>query len=308
MDCTLNIIGYRNCGREFRFYLDDYGISLDSASKIVDSKFVNAKQMLDTFISQSWTKTFNDITFDGMQANKILNDVVYGDMDYSDSFTGTKTKTFTKDDSCNLGSFYLSQLNVYVKESGLTTVQLIQGTVVSELYNDTPDDNTTIELAINDFVADEFSIKVITEGVVWLGSNNSECRCEAPYYTVTGDDEIAFDLSFQVRCNKLVHLCKYVDLIAPIVINSIVGMYYFQTYTTDLFSNKVNSENQNGKALTLAVYYDSNYINLVDTERNPNEKNGQYQISLNKLNIPKPTCKCCMECKTSGWTYQGQKP
>jgi hypothetical protein len=306
MDCTLNIIGYRNCDREFRYYLDDYGISVLSGSKVVDDKFVNAKQMIDTLISQSWTETINDITFDGMQANKILNDVTFGYMDHNDSFTGTKTVIFTKDQICELGSFYLSQLNLYVKESGLTTVQLIQGTVVSELYHNTPEDDTIIEIAINDFVSDEFQIKVITEGVVWLGSDNVECRCEDRVYYTVESDVIPFVLTFQVRCNKLVHLCKYVDLIAPIVINKVLGKYWFKVHTTDVFSNFVNSNIE--KAVSMMVYYDSNYINLVDTERNPNEKNGQYQLSLNKLNIPKPTCKCCMECKTSGWTYQGQKP
>ena len=78
MDCTKNIIGYKDCNKAFRYYLDDYGISLNSASKVNDDKFTNAKAMLDTIISQSWKETFNDITFDGMQANKILNDVTYG--------------------------------------------------------------------------------------------------------------------------------------------------------------------------------------------------------------------------------------
>lgn len=305
MDCTSNIIGYRNCGKEFKYYLDDYGISLPSASKVTDDKFSNAKQMLDTLISQSWPETFNDIRFDGMNADKILNDVTFGDMDYSDSFTGTKTVTYVKDSYCELGSFYLSQLNVYVKESGLTTVQLIQGTTVSDLYFDTPDDNTVIELAINNSASDTFQIKVITEGVVWIGSDNGECRCEgAVYYTVT-KDVVPFVLTFQVRCDKTVHLCKYVDLIAPVVINKILGKFWFKVYTTDVFSNFVNSEAE--KAISMMVFYDSQYAGIQNTDIT-NKLLGQYQIELNKLNIPKPTCKCCMECKTSGWTYQGQKP
>ena len=307
MDCTQNIIGYRSCGTVFKYYLDDYGISLNSASKVNDDKFVNAKDMLDKIISQSWSDTFRDITFDGMDANKILNDVTVTDMDYSDSFTGTKTVSFSLDNDCELGSFYLSQLNVYVKESGLTTVQLIQGTTVSELYYDTPDDNTIIELAINDFVANDFEIKVITEGVVWIGSDNSECRCEGvQWYTITQDDNVLpFTLTFQVRCNKLVHLCKYVDLIAPIVINKILGKFWFKIHTTDTFTNYVNSERD--RAVSMMVYYDSDYRSIIDSEVS-NKAEGQYQISLNRLNIPKPTCKCCMECKTSGWTYQGMKP
>ena len=112
MDCTKNIIGYKDCNKAFRYYLDDYGISLNSASKVNDDKFTNAKAMLDTIISQSWKETFNDITFDGMQANKILNDVTYGMSESVNDFTGTKTVTLTKDDDCELGEFYLSSFTL----------------------------------------------------------------------------------------------------------------------------------------------------------------------------------------------------
>jgi len=307
MSCTTNIIGYRDCNREFKYYLDDYGISLNSASKVNDDKFVNAKNMLDTLITQSWSETFNDITFDGMQANKILNDVSYGFMDASGTFTGTKTVTWTKDPYCELGAFYLSQLKVYVDTGDATTIQLIQGSVTTELYNDTPTDDSIIEVNINDFVADTFSIRVITSGTISTCIANSECRCEDMiYFTESGDySDYPFALTFQVRCNKDVHLCKYVDLISPIVIAKILGKYWFKVYTTDVFSNYVNSETD--KAISMMVYYDSDYRSIVDSE-GIGKASGQYQLLLSKLNIPKPTCKCCMECITSGWTYQGQKP
>jgi len=57
----------------------------------------------------------------------------------------------------------------------------------------------------------------------------------------------------------------------------------------------------------MMVYYDSDYRSIVDSE-GVGKAAGQYQLLLSKLNIPKPSCKCCMECKTSGWSYQGQKP
>ena len=57
----------------------------------------------------------------------------------------------------------------------------------------------------------------------------------------------------------------------------------------------------------MMVYYDSQYAGFENTDTT-NKMLGQYQIELNKLNIPKPTCRCCMECKTSGWAYVGQKP
>ena len=307
MSCTDNIIGYRDCNREFKYYLDDYGISLNSASKVNDDKFTTAKNMLETLISQSWTETFADITFDGMQANKILNDVSYGLMDSSGYFTGTKTITLTKDNDCVLGAFYLSTVNAYVKTSGLTTIQLIQGTVTTELYNDTPDDDELITLGVNDFVSDTFSIRIITEGEIYTGIPNNECLCEgAQWYDYSGDfNDYPLTFTFQVRCNKEVHLCKYVDLIAPIVISKILGKYWFKVYTTDVFSNYVNSET--AKAIPMMVYYDSDYRSIVDSEGS-GKASGQYQLGLSKLNIPKPSCKCCMECKTSGWTYQGQKP
>jgi hypothetical protein len=306
MDCTTNIIGYKSCGVASKFYLDDYGLSLNSASKVNDDKFTNAKEMLNKIISQSWNETFNEVTFDGFNANKILNDVTYGDMDFSDSFTGVKETTFILDKSCTLGSFYLSQLNVYIKTGGLTTVSLIDGTTETELYSNDTEDSTVIELAINSFVSDTFKIKIITDGEVWTGIGSSECGCHsAPYYSVnTSDSLFPFTLTFQVRCNKLVHLCKYVDILAPIVIAKILGKYWFKIHTTDVFSNYVNSEKE--RAIPMMAYYDSEYLSLTNNE--DSKILGQYQILLSKLNIPKPTCKCCMECKSTGWGYRSQKP
>ena len=307
MDCTKNIIGYKDCNKAFRYYLDDYGISLNSASKVNDDKFTNAKAMLDTIISQSWKETFNDITFDGMQANKILNDVTYGMSESVNEFTGTKTVTLTKDDDCELGEFYLSSLTFYVKTGGETTVQLIQGTTTTELYSDTPSDGDAVTININSFVSDVFKLRIITEGESYKNKASNECRCEGvQWYTYSDDyNDYPFVFPFQVRCSKEVHLCKYVDLIAPIVINKILGKYWFKVYTTDVFSNYVNSSAD--KVIPLMVYYDSDYRSIVDSE-GQGKAEGQYQILLNKLNIPKPTCKCCMECKTSGWGYVGQKP
>lgn len=306
MDCTTNIISYKSCGVASKFYLDDYGLSLNSASKVNDDKFTNAKEMLNKIISQSWSETFDSVTFDGFNANKILNDVTYGEMTFEDSFTGTKEVTFTLDKTCLLGSFYLSQQNIYIKTGGLTTVTLIEGTTETELYSDETEDNTIVELAINSFVSDTFKLRIITEGEIWTGIGSSECTCNSSqYYSVSATDSMfPFTLTFQVRCNKLVHLCKYVDLLAPIVIAKILGKYWFKLHTTDVFSNYVNSEKD--KAIPMMAYYDSEYLSL--TNNDDSKILGQYQILLSKLNIPKPTCKCCMECKSVGWGYRSQKP
>lgn len=303
MDCTTNIIGFKNCGYVSKFYLDDYGISLNSASKVNDDKFANAKEMLNKIIAQSWQETFQDVSFDGFKANKILSDVTFGKNDETTFFTGTNTTTFTLDDDCNLGSFYLSQLNVSIKKGGNTQIILVKGTTETVLYNDDTTDNTIIELAINNFVSNIFSIKVVTDGEIWHNSSDLDCECRS-FFSVT-DNKYPFTLTFQVRCNVNVHLCKYVDLLAPVVIAKILGKFWFKVYTTDLFSNYVNSEKE--KAISMMVYYDSEFLLITPTDRQIKEQ-GQYQILLKKLNIPMPSCKCCMECKSTGWSYVSQKP
>jgi hypothetical protein len=52
------------------------------------------------------------------------------------------------------------------------------------------------------------------------------------------------------------------------------------------------------------MYYDSEYNSILDTEGKNASKLGQYQIELDRLSktLPKPDCKCCLECDTIGWT------
>jgi hypothetical protein len=316
MSCTTNIIGYRHCGYTPRILLDDYGISLQSASKVNDDKFPTAKAMLDTMIQQSWDEAFRDLTIDGMDFQKILNDVTYGKMDKSGHFTGTKQINWSLSSFFGslyqvneLGTFYASQLKVYVKTGGATTINLIQGEVVEELYSGAPEDETVITLSINKFLEDKFSIQVITAGEIYTGIFNEVCNCtNNGYWTYEGDTSPPpFVFTFQVRCSKDKHLCKYVMDIAPAVINKILGKYYFKVNTTDVFNNWINSESGD-RAVANMCYYDSQYFGISNADPHTRTK-GQYQITLEQIQkrLPKPTCKSCMTCNTSGWSRQSQK-
>jgi hypothetical protein len=302
--CFDGLVGVRNCGVEYSYYLDDYGFSLAKGVKITDSAYNTAKNLIDTLIAHSIDDVISDITFKGFQANKILNDIELGTVDLTEEFTGTKDLTITLDKSCTLGQLYLSNLEYYVKTSGVTTVTLIQGSTTTSLYTGTPTDNSLIQITVNSFV-DDFTIRIVTAGVLYNHSGLNGCGCMNPnYWTSTNTDSDSFSygqINFQVRCNKVKHLCKFTHLLVKPIIYKTMGKLYYQLFSTDTFNNFINAEKE--RALTHAVYYDSNYINLVDTERNPNEKRGQFQIEIEKLNnlLPAPKCKSCMTCDTLGW-------
>ena len=82
MNCIKDIISIRGlCSNDTaKYYLDDIGISLLSASKIADERYVSGRKMIETKINQAWEMAFNDITFDGFISNKILLDSDVGDV------------------------------------------------------------------------------------------------------------------------------------------------------------------------------------------------------------------------------------
>jgi len=301
--CFDGIVGIRDCSSAYQYFLDDYGFSLLKAVKTTDSAYGNAKNLVNTLIAQSIDDVINDIHFKSFQSNKILNDSVYGKIDRENEFTGSKTITFTLDSCLTLGSFYLSAVSVFVKTGGTLTVTLTNNATDEILYDDTASAGT-LTIPYNAFVSDEWSVKIETDTAVLYNSIISNtCSYDCNYYTVDNTDNVGgLKIEFQVRCNKVKHLCRYSHLLAKAIIFKSLGKLYFQHYNTDSFNNYINSTDKD-KLLSLMVYYDSTYINLINTERNPNEKNGQYQLELERLSklIPEPMCTPCLECDTTGW-------
>lgn len=299
MDCLKDKIGVKSCG-SYDYYLDDYGFSLLKASNIAGSAFESGKDLVNKLINQSISDVVRSIRFDGFSADKMLNDVVFGNLQ-TDTYTGTKSITFTLDKACKLGTFYLANIEFQAKTAGHVKVEL-NGT---PLFDDDVEAETSYTVEYNNNVSDIFTIKITTDAELYQYISTSTCGCgERTHYSATsseGNSNAFVQTTFQIRCDISKHLCKFWDKLIHAVIYRTLGKIYFQAYTTDAFNNWINSSAE--KTLSLMMYYDSEYMSILDTEGKNAKNFGQYQLEMDLLSktLPKPTCKCCLDCKDTGW-------
>lgn len=299
MNCWDRYIGIKGlCDNvNYRIYLDDYGLSLLSMSKVADERFFTGKKLLQSLIDRAWKDTFNDIQFDKFEVNKIILDTKLGA--YLDCDTtiqsGVKALNFKTSDNCTLTEFYISTISINVLQGGDASLSITSGGTTTEIFSGTLENNTKYEIPVNDFVGDDFTIILDASNITLCKTyNGANCDCGCTSYTQIGDlNGMTIDL--QIRCNKSKYLCKFLDVIAPIVVHKIMGMFWHEVETTNRFSEFVNFKQEVSSAQM--IYHDSQYMAMMPTELISTARVGQYQLKLDKLDIPQPKCKCCVSCK-----------
>ena len=301
MACWTNLIGVKNCGKEYSYYLDNYNLSLTDLAKIADEKHYTGQNLLDSFIDIAWQKVINDIKIKGYDFNKILEDIsleVNGN-NPTVIVGGTHDVSFKLGKCCKTVSYYLNSIKPNIKTDGLLKILLIDNDGTTTLFDGTTNGSQTIN--INKWVSGDFILRVdLTQvGSATLNSsifNQNICECSCAMYEI---DQYAngLDICVQIRCDKSKHLCKYVDLLVPMAINHILGQFWFKVHT----SNRANDHKifKDVDALSQMAFYNSEYLAMVQFESKTVIKEGQYQIEMNSLNLPLPKCNCCLECRES---------
>ncbi len=307
--CYDGIISIRGLcsGDTAKYFLDDYGISLLLAANAADEKFKNGKKLIESKIDQAWKQVFRDIQFKGLDANKILNDVEVGKVSDEEltGVTGFKGVKFTLKKGCKLSRHYLYKVSVSVHTGGSSTViKLVQNGEDSVLYTGVPDSGDTVEIVVNDWVEDTFKILVDTTNIsVYSGTTYvTNTHPEALKFTVESTDTSLPGQNFgivadmQVRCDKYKYLCKFTDVIAQAVVYKAAAMFWKEISDTNRFNDLI--EIKKDKAVPEMAWLDSTYNLLqydpaVEITYAPK---GMYQKELEKINIPLPSCACCLEC------------
>lgn len=305
MQCFENIIGTRSCG-EFKYYLDDYGFSLFRAANIADEAFLTGKNLIKKNVELAIKDVISDIHFDGFTVNKILSNVSFGSINKSCTFTGEKSISLKLDGSCETSTLYFNRLSFSTKTAGSVKVELISDTAL-ELYNDNVDAEKEISIQLNQNVPSSIIIKITTDAELYCYDKISSCQCNnnKHYIVDSEDNNYMVSMQFHIRCDISEYLCNFIDIIAPAIIYKTLGKLYNSAYNTDSFNNWINS--QQDKILQSMVYYDSEYLIMTDLQGKSTRIKGQYQLEIEKLSkiLPKPNCKCCMDCNDStGWIEQ----
>lgn len=289
-----------------KYYLDDYGISLLTAAKSADEKFQTGKKLIESKINQAWRQGFNDIQFNGLDANKILNEVEVGKVSENEltDVTGFNGVSHKLDKCCKLSRFYLYKFSVPFKTGGATSIKINQNGTETTLYTGTPADDDIVEIVVNDFVEDGFKILVdLTNVTVYSGTLHIiNTHPSALKFSVTSTDTALPGQNFgivselQVRCDKYKYLCKFTDNIAPAVVYKAAAMFWKEIKDSNRFNDLLNIKKD--VAVAEMAWLDSSY-NLLQYDPGVEKTyapKGMYQKELAKLNLPFPSCACCMEC------------
>jgi hypothetical protein len=309
MKCYDDIIGIRGLceDKQYKYYLDDYGIGLRQLAKTSDDKYISGKKLFDTKLEQAWQSVFRDIEINGLKANKILSTSKVGKITTDEfAFTGLKGITFDAME-CELATFYLKKISLHIKQGGATQVVIRVDGIDTVIYNDTVANDTVIVLNYNDYIKSDFSILVLGDNItVYDGSTTYTCDCKRNYYTVTPTKNYGLVVDIQVRCNPYDYLCNYVDLLAIPVIYKLLALIWKESLDSNRFNDFLNIKlgDNNGNAITQLAWLDSTF-NLLKYDIQATKIStelGMYQIELEKLNIPIPDCPCCLEC--NGTSYK----
>ncbi len=314
--CYDNIIGIRGYCEDTnsKYYLDDYGISLKTLAKGADERFVTGKRLFETIINRAWKDVFNDISFDGFKANEVLSQATIGVNSNTAmaSIAGYNGIAFTLDKRCSLGQFYVSSISLSVEVGGNTDIYIVNNGVNQLLFSGAVANDSLLELQVNSYLSDTFSVIVDTTNVqVSKGSASEEdCGCSYNYFSVNsteGNNNFGLVVDLQVRCNIEKHLCRFVDLLALPVVYKALGLLSLEMMQSKRLNDYVTDKTKE-EAAQMAGFYDSS-INIFQYLEDkafvggrPNVALGQYQLELNKIKIPKPKCNCCIECRDNQYS------
>lgn len=297
MNRCFDIIGIKGrcTDREYKYYLDDYGVSLFSLAKVADERFGTGTKLLESILERAWNDTLLDITFSGVETSKILTENEIGIYNAAQTFTGTKDIAFAVNKECKLVQFYIQRIAVKSLTGGKIKVEMINSDGIETLFDGSIADNKEMSILITKW-SNDFTIRLETEAVLVATLKESSCACDR--YVNFPEEISPIKIDFLVRCNKEKYLCRFADIIAPAVIHKACGIFWDEVYSTNRFSEFTMFKQEDAPGHML--FHDSIYKNKLEGDSVKYTK-GQYQYKLAKISdsIPPPKCTCCNECKKS---------
>lgn len=298
--CFDGVVGMRNvCGGDTaKYYLDEIGISLKTAAKTVDSKYIKGADLVNAKIEQAWRDTLNDVVLGGFEFKKVVCEKTYGRLSMtSNTLTyGTGVITLRRSGFEDQTSIYIG--SVFVQNTGEFTLTITDGfetfTVTQENYT------------VN--VRRYFTGKTITITIDYLevqsgilGEISSVCNCAGCGIFAEGGYNYGMRFDVQQVCDKEAYLCRYSELLGEAVMYKAGALLLKELMDTD----RVNDFTimKEGNLLVNMAYLDSS-LNMYQYEESKPVTDGKYQQVMARLNreIVAPKKSCCVVCKGGGYS------
>ncbi len=303
MKCFDDLVGMRSvCGGSDMIYdIADLGISLKSAAKAVDSKWVSGSDMVKAKIRQAWRETLNDVTLRGWEYRKVICEKTIGARSYNTTtlLAGNgQIKLKRHGSTRNETVMYISAIQV--NATGNYTLTITDTDGASFTY-------TGADSMVN--VRTYFTGKEVTIGIAYasvesgmLGTISNSCSCADCDVYVTGAANYGLTFDIQEVCNADLFLCRYSTIIAEAVWYKAGALILKEIMDTDRVNDfTIMKEANIGMSISIldSTYNFSAYEGTATVV-----KDGKYQTALKRINqqVAAPKKSCCVEC--SGGSYQ----
>ena len=275
----VDVIGVRGiCDKEYQYYLDNLGISLNKAAKLADSAFLNGKNLIDNSIKMAWDSVLNDIRVDGFK----ISGVSRTQKDVFTNATSSETlHNVTINRGCDLQYIYINSISVKSSDVGHVKISIYVNGGFIVLYDGSINNETVLIKLDAKFNSD--SIVAVVETDVSLNTTQNNTAVAFDYYTM---------------CSEELFLCKYWIYL----INAVMYKAAANILNASLFNDRYNDfiiyKKEN---IALRVAQLDSTLNLLNNE-NKIDKKGLYQLELENINsklsgvIKNMLCSCCFEC------------
>ena len=304
--CFDGVVGMRNvCGDATAIYfLDDIGISLKTAAKTVDSKYIKGADLVGAKIQQAWRDTLNDVMLGGFEFKKVACEKTYGrrSFDYNILTNGTGVITLKRVGSPDETSLYIG--SIQVQNDGDYTITITDG---FDTFTATQDTQT-----VN--VRRSFIGKVVTITIDYLevysgilGEISSVCNCAGCGIYAEGGYNYGMTFDVQQVCDRDAYLCRYSELLGEAVMYKAAALLLKELMDTD----RVNDFTimKEGNLLVNMAYLDSSlniyqYDDKAFVGGKPIVADGKYQQVMARINrtIVAPKKSCCVVCKGGSYS------
>jgi hypothetical protein len=277
------------------YYVDDFGISLQDASNMSDTRYLNGKEMFTRKLKLAWQSLIQDVIIKGFKHDHVMQSFLITNAATDTLTGGTKTLMIGFTDNCELTGVYINKIVVDAAVGGATTITINGDTYSATLTTglNTIYVNKTYDKQVS--ISIDLSAITVNTGKATLTSNgNSACMSsvgESYGMSVTGD----------YRCNIESYLCRFPDKIGLALAYKTTALLYKELMlTTSLSEILFVKDKQSIMTEIASLDSDENLFQYDDKTAVTDTikvAKGKYQKQIDIINrqLPLPKCLCCLQ-------------
>lgn len=307
-NCYKDLIGLRGvCAESAMIYdLADLGISLKSASKTVDSKWISGSQMVAAKIAQAWREVLNDVLLQGYELRKVVCEKTIGSRSYLSENLANGTGSFTLRRAVGVrGETQLYISHLVVKGTGNRTITITDG-ITTFTYTGTANSINVRKYFSEREVEVSITYTSVNSGVLSVESVGvCGCSADCDVYHI-GSQNFGITMDLQEVCMKDEYLCRYSEILAEAAWYKAAALILKEAMDTDRVNDFLIMKEVN-LAVNIAML-DSTY-NVSAFEGDAKKpQDGKYQIALQRISrqVAYPKKGICSDC--AGGSYNISLP